>query len=55
MLVMSVAGHRLSVVVPLAWLSWRDRRRPPDRPGTWGSVTILVLVGLVGVLLPGAW
>lgn len=55
MLVMTAAGHRLSVVVPLAWLSWRDRRRPHDRPGTAVSVAVLLLVGLLAVLLPGAW
>lgn len=51
MLVMTAAGHRLTVVVPLAWLSWRDRRRPHDRPGTWVSVAVLLLVGVLAALV----
>lgn len=54
MLVMTTAGHRLSVVVPLACLSWRDRRRPHDRPGTWLSAAVL-LVGGVLALVPSGW
>jgi predicted metal-binding membrane protein len=55
MLVMTTFGHRLSVVVPLAWLSWRDRRRPPDRPGTCMSAAVLLLVGLLSVLASPGW
>ena len=52
MAVMTAAGHRLAVVLPVAWLSWRDRRRPHDRPGTWVSVAVLGLVGVVAVVVP---
>jgi predicted metal-binding membrane protein len=45
MVLMSVAGHHLLTVVPLAWLSWRDRRRPHDRPATASSVAVLLGVG----------
>ncbi len=55
MAVMAAAGHPLAAVLPLAWLSWRDRRRPHDRPGTGVSDAVLVLVGLVVVVVPGVW
>jgi predicted metal-binding membrane protein len=45
MAMMAVAGHQLPAVVALGWLSWRDRRRPHDRPGTVVSVAVLVGVG----------
>ena len=49
MAMMTVAGHHLVAVVALGWLSWRDRRRPADRPGTAVSVLVLVGVGLFAV------
>jgi predicted metal-binding membrane protein len=55
MAVMAASGHRLAVVLPVAWLSWRDRRRPHDRPGTKVSVVVLVLAGLVTLVVPGSW
>ena len=55
MAVMTAAGHQLAVVLPVAWLSWRDRRRPHDRPGTWVSVAVLGLVGVVAVVVPVVW
>ncbi|HEY0167641.1 MAG TPA: DUF2182 domain-containing protein [Jatrophihabitans sp.] len=55
MVMMTAANHRLFVVLPIAWLSWRDRRRPHDRPGTAVSVPVVVLTGLVAVLFPGSW
>ena len=55
MALMTVAGHQLVVVLPIAWLSWRDRRRPHDRPGTRVSVAVLGLTGLVAVVAPGLW
>lgn len=55
MVMMTAADHRLSVVLPLAWLSWRDRRRPHDRPGTAVSVPVVVLAGLAAVVVPGSW
>jgi predicted metal-binding membrane protein len=53
MALMAAAGHRLAVVVPVAWLSWRDRRRPHDRPGTGVSVAVLVLAGFAVLVLLG--
>ena len=50
MALMAVAGHHLLAVVALGWLSWRDRRRPHDRPGTAISVVVLVGVSAVAVL-----
>ncbi len=47
MALMAVAGHQLVVVLPLAWLAWRDRRLPADRPGTF--LPIAVLIGVAGV------
>ena len=50
MAMMTVAGHHLAAVVALGWLSWRDRRRPHDRPGTAISVMVLAGVGALTVL-----
>jgi predicted metal-binding membrane protein len=55
MVMMTAANHQLFVVLPIAWLSWRDRRRPHDRPGTAVSVPVVVLAGLLAVVLPGSW
>jgi predicted metal-binding membrane protein len=49
MLMMAVAGHGLLAVVALAWLSWRDVRRPHDRPATASSVAVLVGVGALAL------
>ncbi len=50
MAMMSVAGHHLLAVVALGWLSWRDRRRPSDRPGLGIAVAVLVGVGAFTLL-----
>jgi predicted metal-binding membrane protein len=55
MVMMTAADHRLSVVLPIAWLSWRDRRRPHDQPGTAVSVPVVVLTGLAAIVFPGSW
>lgn len=54
MTMMSVAGHQPVAVAALAWLSWRDRRRPHDRPSR--LVNALVIAGVAGatVLLSAA-
>jgi predicted metal-binding membrane protein len=55
MVMMTAANHQLCVVLPIAWLSWWDRRRPHDRRGTAVSVPVVVLAGLVPVVFPGSW
>jgi predicted metal-binding membrane protein len=50
MALMTVASHHLLAVVALGWLSWRDRRRPHDRPGTAVSVGVMVTVAAVTIL-----
>jgi predicted metal-binding membrane protein len=50
MAAMAVAGHELLVMLPLAWLSWRDRRLPPDQPSHVVTLLVLVLAGTVGLL-----
>jgi len=49
MLMMAVAGHSLLAVLALGWLSWRDVRRPHDRPATASSVAVLVGVGALAL------
>jgi predicted metal-binding membrane protein len=51
MAMMTVAGHQLLAVAALGWLSWRDRRRPHDRPGR--LVNVLVLGGVAAAALAG--
>jgi predicted metal-binding membrane protein len=51
MAMMTVAGHQLLAVAALGWLSWRDRRRPHDRPGR--LVSVLVLGGVAAATLVG--
>jgi predicted metal-binding membrane protein len=53
MVMMAVAGHHPLAVVVLGWLSWRDRRRPHDRPGTAVSVPVLLAVGGFSLLGQG--
>jgi predicted metal-binding membrane protein len=51
MVMMTVAGHQVLAVAALGWLSWRDRRRPHDRPGR--LVSVLVLGGVAAATLVG--
>jgi len=51
MVLMTVAGHQLVVVAALAWLSWRDLRRPHDRPGIGVSVAVLVAAAVFAALV----
>lgn len=43
---MAVSGHPLFVVLPLAWVSWFERRRPHFSPGTGITVAVLVSVAV---------
>lgn len=51
MAMMTVAGHQVVAVAALGLLSWRDRRRPHDRPDR--LVSVLVLVGVAAYALVG--
>jgi predicted metal-binding membrane protein len=52
MAAMTAAGHEPLVVLPLAWLTWSDRRRPHERPGTLtGLIVLLATAGLAGYAL----
>ena len=50
MAAMGVAGHELVVMVLLAWLSWRDRRLPADRPDHVTAFVVLLTAAGVGLL-----
>lgn len=49
MAMMTAASHHPLAVVALGWLSWRDRRRPYDRPGSAISVAVLVGVAVLTI------
>lgn len=51
MVLMTAAGHHPVAVIALAWLSWRDMRRPHDRPGRALSISILATVGALALLV----
>ncbi len=46
---MAVSGHELLVVVPLAWVTWYERRRSHHVPTTKTTVLVLAGAGLVAV------
>ena len=51
MVLMTLAAHELLVIVPLAWLSWRDTRRPHNRPGVGTSVLVLLGAGALALAI----
>lgn len=50
---MAVAGHALLVVVPLAWVSWFERRRPHHDPPVWETVAVVAVTAAAALLTTG--
>lgn len=50
MAAMAVSQHRLLVVVPLAWVSWYERRRPHHDPRGGVTAAVTALVGVLAVV-----